>query len=94
MVAIGIRKFRDRLTAHLRELKRGVSFLLTSRGRPIAVLRAARPEDLAPEEPEKTLEVLGSEGKIRRKKGTISTRVLRTRRKGTPLSRIVSASRR
>ena len=94
MKTIGVRQFRDRLTRHLRETQRGVTFFLTSRGKPIAVLRPITPQDLIQADPEASLESLASEGKIRRGKGKISTRSPLAGRRGTPLSRIVSETRR
>jgi antitoxin (DNA-binding transcriptional repressor) of toxin-antitoxin stability system len=94
MKTIGIREFRDRLTAHVREILKGRSFFLTSRGKPIAVLRPIVAADLIDGDPGMALEALAAEGKIRRGSGTVGTRVLHPRSGGTPLSKIVIGSRR
>jgi antitoxin (DNA-binding transcriptional repressor) of toxin-antitoxin stability system len=92
--SIGIRQFRDRLTRHLRDVEKGVTIFLTSRGKPIAVLRRVTPQDLTTADPEASLETLASEGKVRRGKGKIGMRPPLVSRRGTPLSRIVSENRR
>jgi len=93
MKRLGIRQFRDRLTSHLRDVEKGSTLFLTNRGKPVAMVTPVTAEDLIRVDPEATLEALAAEGKVRRGKGKFSTRAPIARRRGTPLSRIVSEHR-
>ena len=94
MKSIGIRQFRDRLAWHLREVEKGVTLLLTSRGKPVAVMRRITTEDLRQADPEASLATLAAEGKVRRGSGKVSMRRPLAARPGIPISRVVSENRR
>jgi len=93
MTRIGVRELRDGLTGHLRKVKKGTPLLITDRGKPVAVLRPVSPEDLGEEDGDAVLAALEAEGKIRWGRGKLSTRVVRPRIRGTPLSQIVIEDR-
>ncbi|MBN1420278.1 MAG: type II toxin-antitoxin system prevent-host-death family antitoxin [Planctomycetes bacterium] len=94
MTRIGIRDLRDALTGHLRKVRKGTRLLITDRGKPVAVLRPVSPDDLDEGDADSALAALEAEGKIRWGRGSFSTRVIRPKKRGTPLSQLVIEDRR
>ncbi len=62
MVAVGVRELKNSLTRYLRLVEKGYSVLVTSRNRPVAVLR--KPDRNTAHSQEEVIAALVAEGKL------------------------------
>jgi len=93
MQTVGTREFKDRLTHYLRLVRQGMTFVVTDRGKPVALVKPADGE--GENSLEATLAGLATEGTVSlpRGKGFLKKSPA-IRGKGAPLSQVVLAGRR
>lgn len=93
MHAVGTQEFKDHLTHYLRLVRRGMTFVVTDRGKPVAVLKPI--DDEAENNLEGILTSLATEGSISLPQGKGFLKKAPTiRGKGTTLSQLVLEGRR
>jgi antitoxin (DNA-binding transcriptional repressor) of toxin-antitoxin stability system len=89
---VGIRQFRDGLTRHLRQVRRGVRIAITDRGNPVALISPYENDDVQKES--SRMRALLSGGHVAPADRTFFTRLPAVKGKGIPPSRIISEERR
>ena len=91
--AVGIRKFRDRLTRYVARVRRGQPVLVTDRGKPVAVLVPYESAGESSRQEIRLAKVLSS-GHMSPSERRFDTRFTPVRGRGTPPSRIIIENRR
>ncbi len=64
MKRVGIRQLKNRLSAYMRQVRRGASFLVTDRGKPVARI-APPPSEAEPRTMDQILQELAAAGHLR-----------------------------
>jgi prevent-host-death family protein len=92
MRKVGSREFKNRMGRYLEDVSRGVTLLVTRRGKPLAKVSPPDPEIGSEPTLMDVLKRLDAEGKIRLAKGTLSKfRAIPTR--GKPASEMIVEDR-
>ena len=93
MVAVGVRQLKNSLTRYLRLVEEGHSVLVTSRNRPVAVLR--KPDRDTARTQEEVIAALVAEGKLLPAKKPGSLQPFKPRKlRGKPFSQSIIEDRR
>jgi prevent-host-death family protein len=94
MKTVGSRELKNRLGRYLGRVRKGETFVVTDRGKPVARLLPAATEEERPNTVEDVLRRLEAEGHVRRAKGSFKGRTFKpivTR--GKPVSRMIIEDR-